>query len=587
MRAAIYARFSSDRQTDLSLDAQITSCRREIERRGWQEAAVFSDAETPGTVTLRRHGYQDMLARARRREFDVILVDELSRLTRRVSEQAGLMERLPLWGVHLRAIQDGIDTLASPEAADALVMVHGFTAAAETKSLSHRTRSRMREHVKALHHVGGAAYGYRSRPIHEHRPGDPEGTGRIVGYEHVIHELEAGVVRRIFELYVNGASPRQIAGQLNAEAVPAPAERWRNREGVRRTWCATAIAGDRKHGTGILNNEKYSGRVIWNRRTWLRHPERDGRRVWRDMPEREWLILEAPDLRIVPDDLWQRVKARQRRTGRDDLCTASGQRNRRLLSGILKCGQCGANMVLSGKDTYVCAARQQRGDSVCDSRLTVSARRAEAAVLHELENLAAAPAMVKRLEANVAARAPRRRPRSGQEGDQLRLRFAETEREISALVDAVAKGIPLGDELVSRMRQAEDRQEELRRAILRANDQRSAPGRAAFSRLIRKVVSDLRAQLAKGRVREVKGAMTCLVQRIEARPRPVQGEARPAATLVLKGALEGILELAAIKNAGSGGAIRSFLMVPGQGHWEAEVELPLPVRGKRVAEGVA
>jgi len=582
MRAAIYARFSSDRQSDLSLDAQIAGCRREIERRGWTEVSVFTDAELPGSVTLRRRGYQDMLAQARRREFDIIVVDEFSRLSRKVSEQAGLMERLPVWGVHLRAVQDGIDTLAAPEAADALVMVRGFTAASETKILAHRTRSRMREHVKLGHHVGGAAYGYRSRPIHEQRPGDPEGTGRIVGYEHVVHQVEAAVVQRIFGLYASGASPRRIAAQLNAEGVGSPALRWRNREGVRRTWCASAIAGDRRRGSGLLNNERYAGRVVWNRRTWLRHPERDGRRVWRDMPEREWVVVDAPELRIVPEQLWGAVKARQDRTGREGLCTAQGQRNRRLLSGILKCGQCGANMVLSGKDTYVCAARQQRGESVCDSHLTVSASRAEAAVLHELEKLAAHPMMVRRVKEKLRGRTGSS-PKRSTSAMELREQLIRVEREIAALVDAVAQGTPLGDELVARMRQAEDRRAGLHEAMKRVQPGNGQPMNVGAT--IRKVVSDLRAQLAQGRVGEVKAVMTRLIQRIEARPRPVPGQVRPAATLVLQGALEGILELAAIKNGHSGGAIRSFLMVPHAGEWEAQVDLPVPLRGKRRVEG--
>ena len=551
MRAAIYARFSSDRQSELSLDAQIASCRREIEGRGWQEVSVFTDAELPGSVTLRRRGYQDMLARARRHEFDVMVVDEFSRLSRKVSEQAALMERLPVWGVHLRAIQDGIDTLAAPEAADALVMVRGFTAATETKLLAHRTRSRMREHVKLGHHVGGLPYGYRSRPIHEVRPGDPEGTGRIVGYEYVVHEAEGEVVRRIFDLYAGGLSARQIASLLNSEGLAAPAARWRGRQGVRRTWCATAIAGDRRRGSGILNNERYQGRVVWNRRTWLRHPERDGRRVWRDMPEREWVIVDAPELRVVPQELWDAVKARQIKTGRQDLCTGQGQRNRRLLSGILKCGQCGANMVLTGKDTYVCAARQQRGESVCDSHLTVSASRAEAAVLQTLEEIASDPAMVRQVEASLRGITPRRRPARATVREQL----TQVEREINSLIEAIAQGLPLGDELAARMRQAEARRASLLEAAQRAATPKPKPGNLVAA--IRKIVGDLRAGLAAGKVREVKAAMVRLIQRIEARPRLVPGVARPAATLILSGALEGILELAAIKNGNSGGRIRT------------------------------
>jgi hypothetical protein len=77
------------------------------------------------------------------------------------------------------------------------------------------------------------------------------------------------VVRRIFRNYAAGVSPRRIALALNAEGIPGP------RGGV---WAATAINGDRAKGTGVLNNERYIGRQVWGRRSWVRDPS-TGRRL--------------------------------------------------------------------------------------------------------------------------------------------------------------------------------------------------------------------------------------------------------------------------------------------------------------------
>ena len=70
------------------------------------------------------------------------------------------------------------------------------------------------------------------------------------------------------------------------------------------------IHGNPKRGTGILNNELYIGRLVWNRLRYMKDPD-TGRRVSRPNPEGEWVVHEVPDLRIVDQALWDDVKARQ------------------------------------------------------------------------------------------------------------------------------------------------------------------------------------------------------------------------------------------------------------------------------------
>ena len=76
-----------------------------------------------------------------------------------------------------------------------------------------------------------------------------------------INPEEATIVRRIFMEYAAGKSPRQIAADLNAASVPAP----RGRGAGSGHWKANTIYGHRARGTGILNNELYTGRHVWNR----------------------------------------------------------------------------------------------------------------------------------------------------------------------------------------------------------------------------------------------------------------------------------------------------------------------------------
>jgi site-specific DNA recombinase len=109
------------------------------------------------------------------------------------------------------------------------------------------------------------------------------------------------VIRRIFRDFATGISPRAIAKTLNDEGVTGP-------EG--KLWNDTTIRGHVKRGTGIINNELYIGRLVWNRQRYLKDPS-TGRRVSRLNPESAWIVTEVPELRILDGALWQAAKTRQ------------------------------------------------------------------------------------------------------------------------------------------------------------------------------------------------------------------------------------------------------------------------------------
>jgi len=188
----------------------------------------------------------------------------------------------------------------------------------------------------------------------------------------VVDPGEAAIVRRIFEEYVRGDAPRTIAHRLNDEHVPPP-RGGRKRTSNRPGWSGSTLNGNRKRGTGILNNELYAGRLVWGRLTYARDFKSEKRR---SRPSREAAqVTPVPELRIVSDELWDKVKARQAALDakRDGARTAPVRNRRpvRALSGLLKCPECGGGISVTSHGRVGCSTHKNKGDAACTNAATV------------------------------------------------------------------------------------------------------------------------------------------------------------------------------------------------------------------------
>src|ERR1700739_4316822 len=182
--------------------------------------------------------------------------------------------------------------------------------------------------VRDGRHAGGRAYGYRALP---HKPGELE-----------IVEDEAAIVREIFARYIAGETPRAIANDLNKRGV---------RPARGRSWNASTINGNVSRGGGMILNDLYVGRIVWNKVRMIKDPL-TRKRLSRPNSKDQYKIVEAPHLRIVDDEtFWaaQAVKVERRR----DATPATAQKARapkRVFSGRIKCGCCGGGMSSNGAD---------------------------------------------------------------------------------------------------------------------------------------------------------------------------------------------------------------------------------------------
>ena len=405
MRIAAYARYSSDNQRDASLEDQLRNCRRYAERQDWRAPEEFADRAISGSRTDRAE-YSRLLAAADR--FDVILVDDLSRLGRDKDEIGRTVKRLTFLGVRLIGVSDGVDTARKSSKLD--VGMRGLMSELYLDDLADKTHRGLTGRALAGASAGGLPYGYRVAC-----------TG-----QRTIDEGQAKVVRRIFALYLDGYSPRKIVSALNADAVPSA------RGG---TWALTAVSGDVRRGIGILCNPIYIGRQIWNRSQWVKHPD-TGRRVRKERPESEWIISDVPELAIIDQDTWNRAQARLH--GRkNDYKRGVGTNARYLLSGILRCHVCGGPVVSIDRYQYGCATHKSRGDAACASRLTFKRRDAEAAVLAGIKQQLLGDAAYNEFQKRVTAALKSAQPDTGAHQQRL----AKAERERDNIMAAIRDGI--------------------------------------------------------------------------------------------------------------------------------------------------
>ncbi|HEX8837627.1 MAG TPA: recombinase family protein [Candidatus Acidoferrum sp.] len=400
MLAAIYARYSSENQRPESIEDQVAACRRLAGQRGFTivEEHIYSDQALSGD-RKDRPGLATLLSSAQSGQFQVVLVDDLSRLARDNYFMLSVLAELHFVGVRMVSVADGLDS--HDEEATLGIQIRGIFNELQLRDLKNKTlRGQIGQKQRGFS-VGEHTYGYRSVAVGATRL-DKKGRLRPEGYKMEIDPREAAMVLRIFRAYVEGLSVIRIVRLLNEEGVPG---RIRSRKG----WSPATVSR-------MLDNEKYIGRWVWNKTERRRDP-RTGRRRCFPKPASEWVIQEDESLRIVPQELWEQARSRRKEVrrswpggiGQRGFSAQQGSREKcfptHLLSGAMVCGKCGATMAqVSGKGGgyYGCIGATK---GACDNKLLVRRSLVEKIILDTVQERLSDPQhieyVLRRVEAEV------------------------------------------------------------------------------------------------------------------------------------------------------------------------------------------
>jgi len=190
LRVAIYARVSTDLQNPRSVPDQVALCQRWVERQGWPPVPpkdVFSDEAVSGSTTDRTN-YQRLLRDIAGSDghpaYNLVVTEDLSRLTREMLETSRLIQMAPIWDLRIVGVSDGQDT-AMPGSKYAMAY-RGISNAQFLDDLHARIRRGLGGRFDSAFHAGGSIYGFRSTPV-------PDSSGRLDRFGNPIlagHKLE-------------------------------------------------------------------------------------------------------------------------------------------------------------------------------------------------------------------------------------------------------------------------------------------------------------------------------------------------------------------------------------------------------------
>lgn len=492
MIAAIYARKSTDQagagDKSESVERQVAHARAYAERKGWivADAHVYADDGISGAeFGDRRPGLARLLnALKPRPPFQVLVMSEESRLGRESIEVAYALKALVQADVRVFLyLEDRERTLNSPT--DKLLLsVTAFADELERERARQRTYDAMARKARALHVTGGRVYGYDNV--------DVAGVdGRRLHVVRRVNQEQAAVVRRIFALCAEGQGFTRIAKALNEDDVKPP----RRASG----WAPTAVRE-------ILLRTLYRGEVVWNRK---QKRDRWGVKKYLDRPEAQWIQLAAPDLRIVPEDLWSSAhrrldQVRQLYPGR---ATDRPDQEKYLLSGIARCATCGGSLVAFTRDYksagqrgrfYGCNYNHKRGARVCPNRLLIRQDKLDQVVLDAIAEVLD-ERILERAVQKALERLRRQPDRTKDRQSAIKAELPLLEGRMRTVVDEIARGYAT-DTLRAELHASEQRKHALVAELEALTGRKQAAGSLDVERLrreLRRHVAEIRTVLRK------------------------------------------------------------------------------------------
>ena len=377
-RIAIYIRLSREDSRSFDESESVTNQRAIIE----QHIASFSDGDEyilageyvddgiSGTTDDERDSFQEMLKDIKNGRINCVIVKDLARSFRNYSDQGYYLDDwFPRYNVRFISLyHQPLDSYREPRNMRSIaVPIQGVMNENHCAETSDKVRQVFNMKRSRGEHIGSfALFGYKKHP---------EDNNALL-----IDEPAAGVVRDIFNMFLNGISKNAIVRKLNEQGVLCPSAYKREVQklkytqpsldpGKRPQWTASTVSG-------ILHNRMYCGDMVqgkWRIKSYKIH-------VQERVPENEWYIVENTHAAIIDRLTFKKVQTLLKK----DTRTSPRQKELYLFSGFLRCANCGKAMARSqvrGRVYYFCRTYKDQSKTAC-TKHSIKHDKLEAAVLH-------------------------------------------------------------------------------------------------------------------------------------------------------------------------------------------------------------
>jgi DNA invertase Pin-like site-specific DNA recombinase len=350
-KTAIYIRLSREDGDDKQESNSITNQRAMItgyiksNKDEFDLINIYIDENYTGT-NFNRPQFKSMIKDIESGIVNCVICKDLSRFGRDYIEAGRYLERIfPEYNVRFIAINDNIDSFK--QAYDMLLPVKNVFNQQYAMDISTKVQSAFKTKQASGQFIGAfTSYGYKK---------DPSNHNKLI-----IDEYAAHIVKRIFQMYLDGCGKIKIARILNEEGILCPSE-YKTQNGLNYTngqkigsttyWTYATIHR-------LLNNEMYLGNMIQNR------TERKMKGKAKVLPREKWIVVKNTHPSIIDGLTWDKTQVLLNKNTRE----LGFNQNVSVFAGFLYCAECGRTLAknVRGNSTYyICGSYKRYGGTIC------------------------------------------------------------------------------------------------------------------------------------------------------------------------------------------------------------------------------
>lgn len=344
---AAYCRLSKDdgkNKASESIENQIKIIEDYVERAGDMVIKkIYADDGYSGLYFDNRPNFQNMMQDIYEGKINGVITKDISRLGRDHIETSRYIERIfPLLNIRYIAILDNVDSLVNGN--EELMQIRTVFNDMYSRDISKKIKGALNAQKKQGNYMSGfAPFGYVKNPENKHA--------------FVIDEVAAFVVRKIFDMYLQGMPVSAIANRLNEENILTPSQYKRNVQNLcyynpnaQGIWTYQTVRA-------ILKNSVYTGKMVQHKTERVSYKIKKCREVQKE----NQIIVKNTHEAIISEETFNFVQEMLKKN-----TNLRGKGPGHKYSGIVFCGQCKGKMYyVESKDGYICSNYHRYGKDRC------------------------------------------------------------------------------------------------------------------------------------------------------------------------------------------------------------------------------